>query len=456
VSERRRAPVRPVLLAVLALLGVAEIQTILHTLRAQTRLRQRIIHAQEALFMASWPEVSRTLGPGGKDAWERGLEQVLERVPSASEAEVFDMEGRLLAAQPYRAPVSHWPQPSRMPSILSGRISSEGPVAGEETRLLTYAAFPSGAQAVVVRLASRAPELLEDLRERRALLVGHGLMVVFLAVAAGLVLLPAPAPPAESPHGVSAYAEALGRLRDMGEAQNQKHQVERDRLAGEMRDLEAMARAGELAAGIAHEVRNGLGTILGYARLIERSASPETSEQARRILQECQTLEVVVRRFVAFVRRETLDPRPFDLRAMLRRVIARESAHRPVGSVDLTGAEDFTFVGDEELLERVFENVVRNACEAAGSTGNVRVGIESGSDRVTVSVEDDGPGWPNEAGTFQPFGSTKPGGLGLGLPLARKLARLHGGDVGVVPSDRGARVEVTLSASPTVETGGET
>jgi two-component system sensor histidine kinase PilS (NtrC family) len=289
------------------------------------------------------------------------------------------------------------------------------------------------------------PELVEDLRERRELLIGHGLVLVLLALAAGLILMPQ-SPPQPAAHGVEAYAEALGRMRDLGQALTKAHRVERDRLTGEMRDLEAMARAGELTAGIAHEVRNGLGTILGYARLIEQQPSPDGAEAARRIREECETLETVVRRFMAFVRRETLNRTAFDLPSMLRRVVARESASHPVGAVQILGPSELRFEGDEELLERAFENVVRNAFEAAGPSGRAWVTVEPDPLGVLVHVEDDGPGWSgDDATSFRPFASTKSGGLGLGLPMARKLARLHGGDVRIGTRGKGAWVVVSLS-----------
>jgi signal transduction histidine kinase len=447
VSDSRRPSLRPVLLAVLLLLGLVEVQGVVQTVRAQTRLRERVIRSHESPVVATWPELARILRPGGADAWQRGLEEVLSR-STASEAELFDAQGQLVQAHPGPAPVAHWPAPSSLGPILAGAITTWGPVAGDQSRLLTYAAFPSGDRTLVLRLAGAVPELVQDLKERRGLLVGHGLVLVLIAIAAGLVLMPG-APALPSSHGVEAYAEALSRLRELGRNLSEQHQVERDRLTGEMRDLEAMARAGELTAGMAHEVRNGLGTILGYARLIEQKAAPGTTEPAQRILEECETLEVVVRRFMAFVKLEVLHPAAFDLHVMLRRVVARESTSHPVAGVDLRGPDAVPFVGDEEMLERAFENLVRNACEAAGPSGHVRVDVETaGADDVRVTIRDDGPGWSTKADAFRPFASTKAGGLGLGLPLARKLARLHGGDVLIRDSDRGAQVEVHLAGSP--------
>lgn len=444
MSERRRPSLRAAVLIVLLLLGLVEVQGVVQTVRAQTRLRERVIRTLEAPVVATWPEIARVFRPGGADAWRRGLETLLAR-SSASEAELLDLDGRVLAAHPGPAPVEHWPSAERVQSIASGMIVSWGPVAGAQPRLLTYAGFPSGNGVVVLRLAAPVPELVEDMKERRELLVGHGLVLLLLALAAGLMLMPE-SPPPPAARGVEAYAEALGRLRDLGQALSQAHRVEKDRLTGEMRDMEAMARAGELTAGIAHEVRNGLGTILGYARLLEQPGNPAAVvDAARGIRAECETQETIVRAFMDFVRRETLQVVRFDVGRLLERVAAREQTRRPGASVELRGVAALRYDGDEELLERAFENLVRNAREAAGERGHVAVEGGADSERLRVAVSDDGPGLPPGTDVVRPFVSMRPGGLGLGLPIAIKIVTLHGGVVRLGSNHpRGARVEVDL------------
>jgi signal transduction histidine kinase len=85
-------------------------------------------------------------------------------------------------------------------------------------------------------------------------------------------------------------------------------------------------------------------------------------------------------------------------------------------------------VGDEELLERAFENLVRNAADAGGTDGRVWVEVARDTQSVIVTVADDGPGMPLERrAEIRPFFTSKVGGLGLGLPIALKIVRLHGG-----------------------------
>jgi signal transduction histidine kinase len=115
--------------------------------------------------------------------------------------------------------------------------------------------------------------------------------------------------------------------------------------------------------------------------------------------------------------------------------------------VNLDVPESLSLVGDEELLERAFENLVRNAREAAGDRGTVMVRAEDdGPSRVRVEIADDGPGVSRERlAELRPFFSTKPGGMGLGLPIAYKIVHLHGGTLllaGRQPT--GLRVSVDL------------
>jgi signal transduction histidine kinase len=304
-------------------------------------------------------------------------------------------------------------------------------------------------------MASLAPDLEEELLERQQVFLGHLASLAALAVAAALALLPRegerPAPPEGALH---AYEQAMEQLRDQGEEMSARHEAERHRMEEAIREKEALVRAGELTAGIAHEVRNGLGTIVGYARLLERASLPEDpAAAARAIREECETLETVVRRFTDFVKLERLQVGDTDLARLLARVVAREQRAREEVRTRLVGLDAPLVVrADEELLERAFENVVRNAIEAAAGGGrHVEVQARESAGQVEVRIDDDGPGLAvDHPGEIRPFYTTRPGGLGLGLPLARKIVLLHGGSLELAArAPAGARVLVRLpSAGP--------
>jgi len=443
MADLRRPSVRLLLALAVVVLGLFEVQSLLQILVSQSRLREQLVRSVQDPVRVSRLRIQALLARGDPPAWDAALQAALAATPAA-EAELFTRDGRRLAARPGPAPVEHWLSPSDLESLRSTSMVTVGPVPGRGGRLLTYAMARSGGHEVLMRLATPAADLVEDLRERRRLLLAHGMAMVLLVLVGALTVFPgAERAPGSTPRAMDAYVEAMERLRDHGEALSQRHEA----LEEAMRDRDALARAGELTAGMVHEVRNGLGTILGYARLVEGGASPAAvTDSAHRIREECETLETVVRRFMDFVKRERLQLAPFDLGRMLSRVASRESRGRPGGVVSLPAREGPSMVGDEELLERAFENLVRNAREASGPGGHVWIDATAEAGSVSVVISDDGPGLSAEARSrLRPFFTTKAGGLGMGLPIALKIVRLHEGDL--VLGDRapqGTAVRVSL------------
>jgi len=433
-------------LAVLAL-GLVEVLTLVQTVRSQARDRARVLGAAAQGMAAARHGLEGALRPGGRQAWEQAAEEGL-RATRAAEAEVFDASGQRLLAQPGNAPVEHWPSEGELARLRAGEVVTVGPIAGDSARVLSYATFLSGEVPVTVRVAHAVPDLVEAMHEHRQLVVGHVAALLIVLVAGGIALFPSRSASGQAPQrALDAYEAAMTRLRDEGQARTQRHDAERRRLEELFKDREAMARAGELTAGIVHEVRNGLGTIVGYARLVEQAeALPAAREAGVGIRAECETLETVIRRFMEFMKEETLNVEAFDLGRMLSRVAARESRSGPGGEVTLARGDLGTLSGDEALLERAFENLVRNAREAAGPGGHVWIDVSRAESCAVIAISDDGPGLSAVAQEkVRPFFTTKAGGLGLGLPLALKIVRLHGGDLAFANrSPRGLRVEVRV------------
>lgn len=432
------------------LLLVLEVQALVVSFRYQTVLQQRALGRARQGFLAVRPLVESAMKPGGPAAWNDGARVVLG-AGLAAEVDFFDPRGERLLSLPSASPISHWPEAEILATLRpEGPILVVGPFVKPAPRILTYASFASTEGTVVVRLSATADELVGDLRERRPLLVGHGLALGLLALLGGLAMFPNQGGTAAAPApALGAYEQAMERLRDQGAVRSREHEVEKRRMEDLARNREPMARAGELTAGMVHEVRNGLGTIVGYARLLEKASSTAAGKDAARgILDECQTLETVVRRFMDFVRDESLNLVPFDVGRLLSRVAARESRSRPGGEVHMAPFDGLpALVGDEELLERAFENLIRNAREAAGPAGRVLVRAETdGQGRLAIRVADDGPGLPPERrASVQPFYTTKAGGLGLGLPMAQKIVRLHEGELELRDhAPRGLEVVVRL------------
>jgi len=203
-------------------------------------------------------------------------------------------------------------------------------------------------------------------------------------------------------------------------------------LEEQLRLKEALARLGELTAGLAHEFRNGLATIHGYGRLLDPAQLPE---QARTCVEgiraETTALGEVVTNFLRFARPQQLTLAPTDLLAVITRAVDDVPG---AASVVVIEGEFATINGDDVLLRQAFSNLIRNsleACEAAGIAPKVIVRSQVFGEDAVVTVEDNGPGFTIESlrKVFQPFATTKAMGTGLGLAVVQKVIVSHNGNV---------------------------
>ena len=199
-------------------------------------------------------------------------------------------------------------------------------------------------------------------------------------------------------------------------------------LEARVRDLQTLADLGEISAGIAHEFRNSLSTMLGYLKLARRAGTlDDTARAIEKSEREAALLAEAVDRLLAFARPMKIERHRIDLLELTREVCERIDA----GEVPLTcGGAAVDVQGDRALLVRALDNLVRNAVDSVREkgSGGVRVIVADG-DPPHVRVEDDGVGIDaaDVPRLMLPFQSQKPNGYGLGLPLARKIVLLHGG-----------------------------
>lgn len=225
-------------------------------------------------------------------------------------------------------------------------------------------------------------------------------------------------------------------------------------LEEQLRLKDSLAQVGELTAGIAHEFRNGLATIHGYARLLDLDRlPPDTRPYVTGIRDETDTLGAVVRNFLNFARPADMVLTTVDTRVLVERAadeIRAESVSRG-GAVAVRG-EFVPVMGDEVLLRQAFSNLCRNALEACTEAGiPPHITIESVPDRpqrtVRIAVIDNGPGVDPAvaARIFMPFVTTRARGTGLGLALVQKIVVTHNGRVSVQPEPgAGTRFVVSL------------
>jgi signal transduction histidine kinase len=204
-------------------------------------------------------------------------------------------------------------------------------------------------------------------------------------------------------------------------------------LEEQLRLKDALAQLGELTAGLAHEFRNGLSTIHGYARLLDPSAlPPPQSTYAEGLRAETQTLGTMVTNFLNFARPERLSLLPLALEPVVRKAVHDVD---PEGAAVVISGDFGEVDGDEALLRQAFSNLVRNAIEAcrdAGIVPHVEVrGLHGEDGVIEVTVGDNGPGLPASGRDrlFQPFFTTRQDGTGLGLALVLKFIVTHNGQV---------------------------
>lgn len=214
-----------------------------------------------------------------------------------------------------------------------------------------------------------------------------------------------------------------------------------------MRD--SLAALGQMSAGIAHEFRNSLGVIMGYAKLLQRNLPSEDTSHAylQEIVSEIDLLEATLRDFLAFAKPMQLSRVAVSVKALTSETLDGFRQAMEDGKIKLVTdlpQEEVTVQADPYALRQALGNLIRNALEAMPNGGELAVkvrskGAESGgafgarAGMVEIIVQDTGPGVPHEDidRIFTPFFSQKEGGTGLGLALVQKTVLALGGRVGV-------------------------
>ncbi len=194
---------------------------------------------------------------------------------------------------------------------------------------------------------------------------------------------------------------------------------------------EKLAGVGRLAAGVAHEINNPLGVILGYTRLLRKKAEGPLAEDLAVIEEETLRCQEIVEGLLDLTRAPRWERQPVDLARTCAETVARLREARLLEGVEVEVRGEGRGRGSPTKLRQVVLNLLKNAAEAAGPGGHVSVEIREDGGGVVVVVDDDGPGIAPQARErlFEPFQSTKPKGTGLGLAVSRAIARAHGGDI---------------------------
>ena len=349
-----------------------------------------------------------------------------------------------------------------LPGVLAGQTKA---VQDEHHQVLSSAAI---AQDNTSYLASRFSESVVELQavvpeiQRRALTwaILFLLIAPALAAVAGIVIGRSVARPiarlkagaerigagdldtridVESPDEFGALARQFNAMA----ASVKEHQSQR--LLNEK-----MASIGRLAAGVAHEINNPLGVILGYVRVLGKKAEAGLALDLKVIEAETLRCKEIVDGLLDLSRPIKPGSHLVDLRELADDVVARLADSEQAKAISINVEGESSVPGDPLKLRQVVFNLVKNAVEAAHSEGRVDIRIVDHDDRTELAVNDSGPGLPDgvRERLFEPFFTTKQRGTGLGLAVSRAIARAHGGDLTAETPERGARLVLRLPHPP--------
>jgi len=421
VAEERLESQLADLAAVLSQAGFAGSTSVLQKVR-------KIVGGELATVDARGSVLATTLSQEEARALERLLAQRLPLAPShAPRTERMRVGARTFRGTFAPVEASHWHRGRAFIFLLTPEAQVREAVA-RATRPIVFAAM-GGAVAVVVlgyavghllarpveALAAQARDLAEGRRE-------------------GFLEPPTRDEVGELARAFNALLESLRRAEERVVAS------------------ERLAAVGQVAAGIAHEVRNPLSGIKMEAqllgkRLAELGAGDE--EGLEIILAEIARLEVVIEDLLTFTRPGEPLPTPTSLNQAIESVLdfmGRQLEHSGI-TVEKQLAPDLPEADlDARRIRQVVLNLVLNASEAMPNGGTLTVRTETSGAQVVAHFEDTGCGIPPEAGerVFEPFFTTKRGGSGLGLAVSRTIVEAHGGRVTFQPLNPGTRFTVEL------------
>ncbi len=258
------------------------------------------------------------------------------------------------------------------------------------------------------------------------ILLALTLCILLVVLAIVLVLLPRLLKEKEQPRRVTEMDVMLASFQTMGN--------ELKAIKEQLVIKERLAALGEVSAGIAHEFRNPMSVISGYAKLLLKSL-PEGDDRrdlAEGILQEIANMNSVMTELLSFSRSEPIHKSLIPVQSLLIDTMRGFSDRKRVHIAETGGLQCF---GDATLLRQALKNLVQNALEAGAQDVwiDATAGDISGKKGVWFSVRDNGPGLDaaEQEKIFAPFYTTKADGSGIGLALVQKIVLAHGGSISV-------------------------
>jgi two-component system sensor histidine kinase AtoS len=208
---------------------------------------------------------------------------------------------------------------------------------------------------------------------------------------------------------------------------------------------ERLSTLGEMSAGIAHELRNPMGVISGYTKLLSKKADVSLIPAIEAISKEVEGMDRIITDFLSFARPTELILTSVDLNELIRRCMNAFEENTEKIRLFFNSEKRIVIKGDDVLLKQSITNLMQNAFEAMADKGKLTVKV-SLDDYVNILVSDTGHGVPKNIKDkiFLPFYTTKERGTGLGLSIVHKIVVSHGGTIQVKSSEDGTTFLIKL------------
>ncbi len=252
-----------------------------------------------------------------------------------------------------------------------------------------------------------------------------------------------------------------GYIRDVSEQKETEHRI--SQMQSELSSFSRLSAVGTMASAMAHELNQPLTAVANYleaARDLLQTPDAETVAMVREALQAASLQSVragqIIRRLRDYVSRGEIETRPVDVRPLIADAVSlsKIGLKGPVAQI-IDGTDDNLplIMADRLQIRQVILNLVKNAMEAVANEAQPQIRVSArrtSEDEVMVEIKDNGPGLPELEGRtpFDPFYSSKPTGMGLGLSICHTIVDAHGGRIWLENDGPGATFRFTLKVAP--------